>query len=609
MRDQILKRWPYLVIAAAVLLVWGHTVTFGFVWDDRCFIEGLESIRSFSHVPEMFYSLSAQSNFPEGFVLFRPLRTLLYAVLFALGGGDVPKPWLFHLANIVWHAAASMLLYRVLLLAFEKAEERLAPSEKRIRPWMPLILALAFALHPVTSEVVCWAKSLDDLMATTFVLASCVALLQWKTASASNHSYWCAVLFFAMAVYSKESAVPFALFCGVLLLWKQASMKDALRAVLPFVAMAFLFVAHRHFVIGRTSQTAPISGTYLQTLIDTLPAVPIYARLLGGIPPFCIDYTYMKSGHPLTAPAVMIGLALVVLAIAASVLLFKPKTRLLGAGFLWLILFLLPVSNLIPSMQYCAERFLYLPLIGWIVVMGSMLLAFPPRKVVLTASIAVVVCWASLAWNRSWIWEDPVSLFVRSHIEGPTSLRVQDNAVAAAFAQPHMRAVFGSNAHKPGQPTQILVNLANESPNTDWASIECTIDQLYNLFPDKDAVIMAFAVTKMRCHKYDEGIRLFKQAVTQYPDSSMSWKNLAQAYTTAGQTNQALEALQRVVALEPNATLSWERLVALQLQQGDYAGAKVSLKKLQALQPDNVEHTRSLAEAESKIAVLSAPFQ
>src|SRR6185436_5946586 len=97
--------------------------------------------------------------YPEGFVLFRPLRTLHYAVLFALGGGDAPKPWLFHLANILWHAAASMLLYRVLLLAFEKAQENSAAPDEKARKWIPLVLALAFALHPVTSEVVCWAKS------------------------------------------------------------------------------------------------------------------------------------------------------------------------------------------------------------------------------------------------------------------------------------------------------------------------------------------------------------------------------------------------------------------------------------------------------------------
>ena len=106
----LVKRWwPGALLVVLVLLVWGQSVSFQFVWDDKFFIEDLQSIRSLRSVPEMFYSLDAQSSYPQGFVLFRPLRTLHYAVLFTLGGGGAPKPWLFHLANIAWHAAASVV--------------------------------------------------------------------------------------------------------------------------------------------------------------------------------------------------------------------------------------------------------------------------------------------------------------------------------------------------------------------------------------------------------------------------------------------------------------------------------------------------------------------
>ena len=119
--NSLVKRWwPGALLAALVLLVWGQCVSFQFVWDDKYFIEDLASIRSLKNTPAMFYALDAQSSYPEGFVLFRPLRTLHYAVLFALGGGDAPKPWLFHFTNLAWHAAATILLFQVLLLVFVK---------------------------------------------------------------------------------------------------------------------------------------------------------------------------------------------------------------------------------------------------------------------------------------------------------------------------------------------------------------------------------------------------------------------------------------------------------------------------------------------------------
>src|SRR5512147_653063 len=91
------RRWaPFFLIGLVTALIWGHSVTFQFVWDDREFIQELESIRSLRNMPAMFTSLDAQSSFPEGFKLFRPLRTLHYAVLHQLSGGEAPSPRLYH---------------------------------------------------------------------------------------------------------------------------------------------------------------------------------------------------------------------------------------------------------------------------------------------------------------------------------------------------------------------------------------------------------------------------------------------------------------------------------------------------------------------------------
>ena len=200
------RSWaPYLLIGLATALVWGHSLAFQFVWDDRQFIQELESIRSLKNVPAMFSSLDAQSSFPEGFKLFRPLRTVHYALLYQLSGERAPLPWLYHLANLLWHAGTAMLLYAV---AHRLFCQMLSTLTKRGAPWLALFTALAFAVHPVVSEVVCWAKSLDDAMAALFTLASMHALLKW---GGERRGYAIALWWFLLAVYSKISAVPFAL--------------------------------------------------------------------------------------------------------------------------------------------------------------------------------------------------------------------------------------------------------------------------------------------------------------------------------------------------------------------------------------------------------------
>lgn len=540
-----LRRWPHLLLLALVLIVWGQSLAFQFVWDDKYFIQDLKSIRSVASVPEMFYRLDAQSSYPEGFVLFRPLRTLHYAVLFALGGGESPKPALFHMANLAWHAAATLLLYQVLLLIFAKKEED-SDGDGR---WVALLGAAAFAVHPVVSEVVCWAKSLDDAMAATFVLASCAALLRLEPNQISRRTYVWAVAFFALAVYSKESAVPFALFCIPVIAWRtRSAWVPTLKLSLPFLAVALVFMVHRHLVIGRTSQTTPLSGTYAQTLIDTVPAASIYGRLLAGIPPFSIDYGFMKAGHAVSSPTVLVGLVLVLALIAASALIFNRKAMLVGAGFLWLLLFMLPFSNLVPMMQYCAERFLYLPLLGFIIALGAAVMLLRDRRVALIIGTVVVLGWAALGWNRSWIWSEPVTLFVQSHIEGPTSPRLQDNAIAAVLDQPHVRTLFVP-VKRPGRQTDLVVQSIDPSRPVDWTALDGTLEQLRNLFPSNATVNSAFAISKAVQGKPTEAIPFFELATQQRPKDPHLWKNLGRAYLAAGHQARADEAFRQADTL------------------------------------------------------------
>src|SRR3954464_6932958 len=145
---------PFFALFLFTVLFWARTLSFGFVWDDYYFIEHLESIRSLKNVPAMFTSRDAQLAYPQGFVLWRPLRTLHYAILYALGGGGAPKAWLFHLANILWHGAGVVLLFscaRNLLRRFTAPEQSLRADA------VAFLLALGFAIHPVVTEVVCWA--------------------------------------------------------------------------------------------------------------------------------------------------------------------------------------------------------------------------------------------------------------------------------------------------------------------------------------------------------------------------------------------------------------------------------------------------------------------
>jgi hypothetical protein len=588
MNRYLALKWPpYLLLGIATLLVWGQTVTFKFVWDDEFFIWNLPSVRSLKHVPEMFYRLDAQAVHPNDFQVFRPIRTAVYALLHFLGGKETPQPWIYHLTNVLWHGGTAMMLFAALTLLLPRWRNGF--TEEETRRWS-FFVALAFAVHPVVSEVVCWAKSLDDILAAFFTLA---ALRELLLPPGNKAAHWRGLLFFALAVYSKESAVPFAVIPLVIfrkihhLGWRQSIIRTTW-----FLMVAAIYLANRHFVIGRNSQTAPISGSYGQTLIDMLPVVPKYFRLLWGVPPFFIDYSYLRGGCWFWSPEVLAGLALLIALVLAGVIAGrKSGWELLGFGLLWTGLFLLPVSNLLPMLQYMAERFLYLPLIGWLIAFAAIVSAFPRQSIIRMTAFAVILLWAVTAWTRSWIWRDPVTLFVRSSQEGPYTRRVEDNVVAAIIYLPQVQRFFSGNE----------TNTVRSSANvTDNSAVLSTLEQAYHLFPTNHAVLSYYGTSLALAGQPGKALPFLEKAAQLQPQKLDYWLNLARAALDARQPALAKLALEKAAALAGDNPAVLQLRFKFCWQTGDYPAAREIMLKLNRIAPTE-EHAYWLNEVEKKL--------
>jgi protein O-mannosyl-transferase len=569
MLEKLFQRrlFPYVAIALAVLFVWAHSLTFDFVWDDIHFIKNLESVRSLKNIPSMFTSEHATS--PDNFKVFRPLRTVQYAILHWLGGKSEPQPWLFHLANLIWHAAAAMALFALALSLFEKLRDDAEPLLPAVAA---LVIALGFAVNPVTSEVVCWAKALDDLMAAFFILTASRLLVRLN----SQRDYVAALFLFVLAMYSKEAAVPFAavvffIFVGL----HRKAFLESVKLAGGFVAVAAVYLAHRHLVLGQTTQAAPLSGSHGQTLIDMLQVVPKYFRLLFGIPPFFIDYSFLPGHFKITAWPVLSGLLLLLALLAAALVAWRSKRyRLVGFGLLWTGLFLLPVSNLIPFFAFMAERFLYLPLAGWMIAIGALLMRLVRVRALAVIGVCVLVLWSVIARERSMVWKDALTLFVSATQQGVRIPRLEDAAVYAILHQPHMEERYSTNG-------QGKVALENAS------TIIHTLEEGLKLYPDHESLLSTLGLAYATDGKHQQAIPYLEAAANRNPTNAINWINLAQVNMEAGKKDQARAALSRAVdtgATQPMVLASASRLYE---RLADINAAVKTLEQLQKLQPAN----------------------
>lgn len=590
LHELLARRWvPILLLALATAAVWGHTVTFEFVWDDHYFITELECVRSLRRIPSMFWALEAQGTKPLVFQIFRPLRTAHYALLHFLGGQSEPQAWIFHLANVLWHGATAVLFCFTSLRAFA----RLAPTldAARARAWA-LFAALALAVHPTVSEVVCWAKGLDDLLATFFALAALHALLAPEDTRAAR---WRALLLFVLACYSKESAVAFALVpLAVARGVRGQPWRTSLRRTAGFVLVAVLYVVHRRLVLGRSSQVEPLSGTYVQTLVDMLQVVPLYFRLAFGVPPFHIDYSAIGSGRSVAAPVSVCGIVLLAgLGAAARLAWRRPGWRPAAFGLIWTGLFLLPVANVLPMMQYAAERFLYLPLVGWLLALATVLALVPRQGLVGALALAGLVAWSLVARQRSEVWRNSYSLFVSHYLRGPRTKRLEHNVQTTLLELPGIQRVSVLDE----------AGLLHVTPPPDAAAQEEALrdfQRALEILPESAPLLSGYATVLANAGRHAEALAIYERIVRLRPKPAVHWLNYARALALSGEVARARTAAAEAAQRAPEDPTVFALQTELAWKAGDLTAARAAATRWRELAPSD-ENARRLAEIETAL--------
>jgi tetratricopeptide (TPR) repeat protein len=351
-----------------------------FVYDDERFIEKNPAVTQLSAANVARYFTDPTSHSIVGHDIYRPLRTLEFAVDWAISGG---RPWFFHLRSVLWHALACVLLYAVLrrLLAAD------GPA---------LVGTLAFALHPVNTESVAWITSRGDVLLLFWFLLALLLYLRDRPLPAA--------FAFLGALLSKETAVFFPAAVLMVDLFRRADRRWAWYGV--YGAMAVAFVALWIYLVAgaRLQDVGHLEtlwgGSYAMTLLTMAKGFLHYARVIVFPVHFTVDYHVPTStGLGLGEVVALITIA----AIAAAAIAAGPRSRLALA---WFFLALLPVSNLIrPIGIPTAERFLYLPLVGMALWAGPVLGRY--RGV----AVALLACLFLLTFQRSRIWRGEDALW------------------------------------------------------------------------------------------------------------------------------------------------------------------------------------------------------
>ncbi len=458
------------VLVLLGLFAWHNTLENGFVYDDEANIVQNEAIRSLTPLWKFFHPSSSSTDAKMNAGIWRPLTRLVWALDYRIGGLD-PRP--YHATNLLLHLLNALLVFRLVGLFVARRRDgqddcgvstaghrgpALSPGSGSL---VPFASALVFLLHPVQVEAVAWVNGLSNLLFAFFCLSAFILYIHYRrfrqgregvpsenapggrSLALSWPRYGASLGLYALGLLSKETAVVLpVLLLSYSWLFERGSNARRFRvpwlALAPYVGLTLGFLALRYAVLGNATLTGNWAGGTIPLALTMLKAFAIYVRLTVFPHPLSLEYLFaVKTAvdvEVLWGAALLGGLCFAVFHLRGR------NPRLSLAGLLFFVP-LLPASNIFPIETVLNERFLYLSLIGWGLLVGEALAWATPSRAPAPARIIAVcifagVCAAYVLGTiaRNETWKDTYSLASANLKTCPQSSRLH-YAMGQALAE------------------------------------------------------------------------------------------------------------------------------------------------------------------------------
>lgn len=183
--------------------------------------------RGISAIPDIFTSPYYKDD--QGYSYgYRPVALASFAIEHSLFG---ETPHMSHAINV--------LLYAILVVVLFFCLTQLLQGHNFV---LPFVAAVLFACHPLHTEVVCSIKNRDEILALLFGLLALFAAIKHINKKQIGF-FVLSVVSFALAVFSKQSILSFAVLIPVaLMLFKNAGLGECAKYSLLFGFISALVI-------------------------------------------------------------------------------------------------------------------------------------------------------------------------------------------------------------------------------------------------------------------------------------------------------------------------------------------------------------------------------
>ena len=565
------KALAILLLFIFTMVIYSNSLGGEFVYDDEYFVVKNIAIRSLENIPLFFTSPSAVAFSELSQDVYRPITTLSYAIDFFLWKLDV---FGYHLVNVLFHALNVILVFLLLSLAFGDL-------------FLAFIAAMLFACHPVQTEVVSWISGRSSVLFLFFYLT---AMLGYILYAKNKKILYLALslLAFAISLLSKEMAVTLPLLLIAYDVHFGASegfRKRFFGRYAPYFILALIFILTRSTVLQRVSQCGWWGGSPYHTFLTMIQVLVDYVKVMVWPADLCAFYvTHINTSIADTK-------VLSSIAFLAALFLLMPLAfrRFRGASFAiwWFLITLLPVSNIVPIRALMAERFLYLPSIGFCLLMALLIerigfIGFK-NKIKSTRTVAIalagvlILSYSARTMMRNEDWKNPVAItnsILRISPLNPWALTLLGVSYSAQerhaeAVKPLVKAITLSDDYF--APRNVLGFAYLELGRYDDAIR--VLNEALKLKPDNLEALNSLGVAYASVKRYDDAIKQFERSIKVDPTFANAYVNLGTAYDHMGRFEKALEIYGRIESI----TRSRQDVAIANIRMGDVL-VKMGLK-------------------------------
>jgi tetratricopeptide (TPR) repeat protein len=410
----------YALIVLQGSLIYMNTLHNEFMglWDDNAYILHNALIKKFDRA-----SICAIFTNPY-YTDYHPLQIFSYLLEYQVWGLN---PFGYHLTNMLLHILNSALVYSFFNLLLKKHTDfRIEEIEI-----IAAVGAFLFLTHPANVESVAWISERKNVLSMTFFILAFYLYVVYKN-EGSQSNFRLSLFTFLLALLSKASAVIFPLTIFVydyVFISKDRRHRSMLFDKVPFLLLAVIFSVIT--VLAQSSSGAVYNhpnDKALYTFFTMLPILISYIK--KSFFPFSLSPLYNTHiSESILEPSVLISASLIFL-LLAIILYLSYRFNILFFCVLFYFIPFLPVLHIVPIAVFIADRYLYIPLLGFSLglsillykTIGRFIKTFRKKTmphVYVLLSILIIYQFSVLTIKQGEIWQNGITLWSRIIRENP----------------------------------------------------------------------------------------------------------------------------------------------------------------------------------------------